>query len=145
MFSPDGKTVVTASDDKTARLRDVATGREIAVLRGHEAGVERARISPDGRIIATVSADAARLWDAATGQEVVTLRGHEAEIYWATFSPDSKTLVTASADGTARVWQTETPSLRELISEACRRLAQIDQAPEHCQSVAPRAETSAPR
>jgi WD40 repeat protein len=139
-ISPDGRIVVTASDDKTARLWDAATGKVIAVLRGHEDRVTRARISPDGRIVATASPDkTARLWDAATGQEIVTLRGHEAEIYSAAFSPDSKTLVTGSADRTARVWRTETPSLGELFSEACRRLAQIDRAPQHCQSVSLRA------
>ena len=36
-FSPDGSRIVTASDDKTARIWDAATGKEIAVLRGHDA------------------------------------------------------------------------------------------------------------
>ncbi|MDQ3565112.1 MAG: hypothetical protein M3436_13555 [Pseudomonadota bacterium] len=89
--------------------------------------------------------NAARLWDATTGKEIITLQGHDSIVASATFSPDGKTLVTASADRTARVWQTETPSLGELISKACRRLAQIDQAPQHCQSVALRTEANAPR
>jgi WD40 repeat protein len=136
-FSPDSRTVVTSSYDKTARLWDVAMGKIIFVLRGHEDGIMRTRISPDGKTIATASDDkTARLWDTATGQEIVTLRGHEADIYMMAFSPDSRTLVTASADRTARVWRTERPALGELISEACRRLAQIDQTPQHCPSVA---------
>ena len=42
-FSPDGSRIVTASDDKTARIWDAASGKEIAVLRGHEnrGGVRR--------------------------------------------------------------------------------------------------------
>ena len=107
------------------------------MLRGHEDRVTDASISPDGRTVATASADkTARLWDAATGHEIITLRGHQGAIYSAAFSPDGKTLVTASADHTARVWRTETPSLGDLITEACRRLAQIDQAPDQCQGTA---------
>ena len=37
-FSPDGARIVTASDDRTARVWDAATGQEIAALRGHEGG-----------------------------------------------------------------------------------------------------------
>jgi WD40 repeat protein len=145
-FSLDSRTVATASDDKTARLWEVSTGKNIVVLSGHQGRVTRVRISPDGRLVATASADkTARLWDATTGQEIMTLHGHEADIYSVAFSPDSRTLVTASADRTARVWRTERPSPGELISEACRRLAQIDPALQHCQSVVPPARANSPR
>ena len=67
-FSPDGTRVVTASDDKTARLWDAATGAPIAVLSGHEDAVWSAAFSPDGTRVVTASKDkTARLWDAATG------------------------------------------------------------------------------
>jgi WD40 repeat protein len=39
-FSPDGKRIVTASWDKTARIWDAATAKEIAVLRGHDGEVK---------------------------------------------------------------------------------------------------------
>jgi hypothetical protein len=56
-YSRDGKRLVTASLDKTARLWDAGTGQEVAVLRGHEGIVACARFSPDGRGLATISAD----------------------------------------------------------------------------------------
>ena len=81
MFSPDGARVLTASEDKTARLWDAATGQELVVLRGHEDRVSSAVFSPDGARVLTASWDkTARLWDAATGQELQVLRGHEGAV-----------------------------------------------------------------
>jgi hypothetical protein len=63
-FSPDGTRIVTASGDKTARIWDAASAKEIAVLRGHESGVSSAAFSPDGTRIVTASEDmTARIWD----------------------------------------------------------------------------------
>jgi energy-coupling factor transporter ATP-binding protein EcfA2 len=62
-FSPDGKLVVTASGDKTARLWDVARGQALQVLSGHQARVLYAAFSPDGKLVVTASTDnTARLW-----------------------------------------------------------------------------------
>jgi WD40 repeat protein len=63
----DGKRVVTASRDETARLWDAETGRQVALLRGHEGGVLSAAFSPDGKRVVTASHDeTARLWDVET-------------------------------------------------------------------------------
>ena len=70
-FSPDGKKIVTASRDATARLFDAADGHELAVLKGHTKAVSFAAFSPDGKTVVTTSKDkTARLWDAATGREI---------------------------------------------------------------------------
>src|SRR4029079_18490237 len=64
-FSPDGRFVVTASADGTARVWDAATGKTVAALRGHSKSVHTASFSPDGKFIVTASDDATvRLWDA---------------------------------------------------------------------------------
>jgi WD40 repeat protein len=68
-FSPDGSRIVTASDDKTARIWDATTAKEIAVLRGHDDALLSAAFSPDGSRIVTASDDkTARIWDAASGK-----------------------------------------------------------------------------
>jgi WD40 repeat protein len=110
-FSPDGKRIVTASYDGTARVWDAETGREIAPpLKEHYDVVLSAAFSPDGRRIVTASWDkTARLWDAETGREVAPpLKGHGGVVLSAAFSPDSQRIVTASNDTTARVWDAET-------------------------------------
>jgi hypothetical protein len=64
-FSPDGKRIVTASLDKTARVWDAATGKAIGKpLKGHSGYVYSAAFSPDGKRIVTASDDkTARIWD----------------------------------------------------------------------------------
>ena len=118
-FSPDGKTIVTASYDKTARLWDTQNGNELATL-NHQAMVKAATFSPDGKTIATASNDkTARLWDTKNGNELTTLN-HQARVFAVAFSPDGKTIATASDDKTARLhWATP----EGLIQEACRRLS----------------------
>jgi WD40 repeat protein len=54
-FSPDGTRIVTASEDKAARIWDAATGDEIKVLRGHEDRINSAAFSLDGTRIFTAS------------------------------------------------------------------------------------------
>jgi WD domain, G-beta repeat len=63
-FNGDGKRVVTASPDKTARVWDAQSGKEIAVLRGHDDRVVTAAFSSDGKWVVTASNDnTARIWD----------------------------------------------------------------------------------
>ncbi len=108
-FSADGTRVVTASDDKTARVWDAATGRELAALKGHEGSVRSAAFSGDGTRVVTASFDkTARVWDAATGRELAALKGHEGPVHSAAFSGDGTRVVTASYDKTARVWDAAT-------------------------------------
>lgn len=126
VFSPDGARVVTvcgdkttgtstgeppdaSTDDKTARVWDATTGREIAVLQGHEGAVIVAAFSPDSKRLLTTTRDkTAHLWNAATGRLVTILRGHEDSVNSAAFSPDSARVATASDDATLRLWNAVT-------------------------------------
>src|SRR5262245_11978949 len=102
-FSPDGRWVLTASDDHTARVRDAATGkpRFDAPLR-HDAPVLRASFSPGGDRVVTAGADGtARVWDAQTGQSLAPSMRHDGEVRSASFCPDGRRVLTASGDKTA--------------------------------------------
>jgi len=105
-FSPDGRYVLTGSDDNTACLWDRETGKEVRKFEGHSVA-----FSPDGRYVLTGSFDkTARLWDAKTGQEVRRFEGHAASIGPVAFSPDGRYVLTGSdfGDTTARLWDVET-------------------------------------
>jgi WD40 repeat protein/DNA-binding winged helix-turn-helix (wHTH) protein len=104
-FSQDGKFIVTASVDKTARVWDVANEKTVAELRGHERRLNSAEFSPDGRFVVTSSEDkTARIWDARTGRPITILSGHTDSVNNAAFNFDGNLVITASSDNTARVW-----------------------------------------
>jgi WD40 repeat protein len=108
-FSPDGKTVITGSQDHTARLWDAATGQPIGRTLTHGNWVRAVAFSPDGKTVITGSWDkSARLWDAATGQPIGPPLTHQGLVYAVAFSPDGKTVITGGADKTARLWDVAT-------------------------------------
>jgi len=106
-LSPDGTLMVTvtALEDRIARVWDTVSGRQIAILHGHEGPLSHTAFSPDGTRILTASFDStARVWNSVNGVQIAALVGHEMGVISAAFSPDGARIVTASADNTAKVW-----------------------------------------
>src|SRR5205814_325277 len=72
--SADGKRVLTSSGDKTLRLWDAHTGKQLRVFEGHTSSVRSAALSQDGKRVLSGSVDhTVRLWDATTGQGLLTM------------------------------------------------------------------------
>jgi len=95
----------TARTDYTARIWDVASGRETANLQGHEAGINSAVFSSDGRFVLTASDDYnVIVWNVNTKKMVTHLVGHSGPVNTAIFGPDNSSILTASDDFTAQLW-----------------------------------------
>jgi WD40 repeat protein len=115
---PDGKEVITVSDDKTIRVWDAQTGQPLRVLRprrgqANQGRLRAAAVSPDGSLLAMAGTEQFRgkkltfpifLISLTQGQMVRVLEGHSATLLALAFSADGKRLASAGLDTTVRVW-----------------------------------------
>lgn len=126
-YSPDGKTIASGSYDKTVKLWDASTGRELSTLKGHAEQINSVSFSPDGKTLASASGAgyvgttltdySIRFWEVSTGRELSILKAHGDKINSIVFSPDGKWLASASGAGyhrstshdySSRVWNVAT-------------------------------------
>jgi WD40 repeat protein len=110
-YSPNGRSIVTAGEDRTARLWRAATGKNMAVLT-HDAEVISATFSPGGHWILTQTADRVlHVWDAASREKVAEIDVRPQNLTHFSFSPDGKFLVTTSDEHPAEVFETRTEAM----------------------------------
>ncbi len=104
LLALQAEATVHTNESDNALHRSILTSRVRLILQ-HNALVNNVIYSPDGKRIATASADkTAKIWDAKTGELLLTLKGHTDEVWGISYSPDGKRLATSSLDKTVKVW-----------------------------------------
>jgi WD40 repeat protein len=105
-YSQDGSRLVTAADDRMARVWDPDTGALLATLEGHSGIVGGATFDPTGELVATASEDwTVRVWRAEDGETLGTLGGAGGPLRAVAFSPGGRLIAAAGSAGYTYVWE----------------------------------------
>ncbi|AVH63709.1 nSTAND1 domain-containing NTPase [Nostoc sp. 'Peltigera membranacea cyanobiont' N6] len=129
-FSPDGKFIATASDDKTAKLWDIS-GKQLAEFL-YAGEVYSVNFSPNSKLLATTSSGGiAKLWDISGKQLAEFL--YAGEVYSVSFSIDSKILATPSRDKTVKLWDISDKQLTVRKFEHQKEICSVSFSPDGLQ------------
>jgi WD40 repeat protein/serine/threonine protein kinase len=112
-FSPDGRTLASASADSTVRLWNVATGEQLEASPLHHAGfADGVAFSPDGLQLASAGLDqTVKVWDTATWRERRTFHDPTGGVQSLAWSPDGKRLAWGGTDSTVKIGDLESGTI----------------------------------
>jgi WD40 repeat protein len=128
-FSPTGETLATVGG--SVQLWNVTRGARTATLTGHTAEIASIAWSPDGKLLATGSADqTVRLWNVTTQQATAVLQGHTAEVQTVAFTPDGQRLVSGSSDSTVRIWDALKGTATDTLTDHVGAVTAVAVAPD---------------
>ncbi len=106
IFYPDGSRVATCSNDKSVRVWNPKTSKEVFPKILHNDGVASVDVSPDGKLIASGSWDrTVRLWDAKSGKELDPPMRHNHRVMYVKFCPKGCHVLSATYEGILTAWQ----------------------------------------
>jgi WD40 repeat protein len=130
-WSPDGKSLITASYDGVIRVWDVAARRVVQELKGHAGTVWTLAISADGRTLASGGEDkTVKLWDLAKATLLKTLSGHSMNIWKVRFTPGGQHVVSSSFDNSIKIWTVAEGTLVRTLEGHKQAVVGLDISPD---------------
>ncbi|MFI9434560.1 MULTISPECIES: WD40 repeat domain-containing protein [Streptosporangium] len=103
--TPDSRQVISSDDSATVRVWDLETGRQRAVLTGHDGGVPAVAVTPDGRhVISAGEHHTPCVSNLRARQVQARLTGHEGSVFAVAVTPDGRHVISGGVDRTIRVW-----------------------------------------
>ncbi len=98
-MTPDGKLVISGSDDKTLKVWSLETGTELFTLNGHSKSVNAVVVTPDSKLVISGSDDKTlKVWSLETRAELFTLTGHHGSVRALAVTPDGKLVISGSGN-----------------------------------------------
>jgi hypothetical protein len=108
-FLPDGQRAVSCAFDRTIRLWDLDSGKQIEEIKGPRE-MHALALSPDGRRLVTAAFDeTVRLWDLDAGRELQCFYWHSGRVLSVAYSPDGRYALSGGDDRTMRLWRLPDP------------------------------------
>ncbi len=128
IFSPDERTVATASYDRDIALWDAESGSMLRTIRGHNGAVNSLAFSADGSVLVSGSADeTVKVWHAASGRRLDTMSQPTGEVHAVAITVDDRFVVAGSSDNRLRVWRLDSREQQRINPILATRF--IDESP----------------
>ncbi len=133
-YSPDCKLLATSGDDRSVKLWDLTTGKELAIIGVHADVVNEVVFipQPDGashHLVTASQEGAIKVWEVSTGQLVTELNGHKGAVRSLDVSRDGQLLATAGDDETVRLWDAQNGQLLTELHGHTRAVAKVQFSP----------------
>ena len=120
-FSPNGTRLACGRGLKDIAIYNVATGQQMRILKGHQAGVRSVAYRFDGKRLASASSDGTvKVWDMRRSggyKTLLTFEGHSAPVMDVAFSPDGTRVASAGQDKTVFIWNAKTGEIAHALKE----------------------------
>lgn len=109
--------IITGSIDKTIKIFNLKTGKEIKTIKGLDDEITSICLSVDGKtLISATEGKIIKKWDVSTGKLVNDFEGHEGSVYNVCYDSNGKYILSCSEDKTVKIWDANTNRLVRTLS-----------------------------